>query len=118
MKKAFCEPGNIAFCPPISVATALCFGVGDSIGACEFVIPRSVENGGDVVYRNRDELEAAFSRGEQVLHPGDLKGAVTTVVVATLEKLSQDLKADGECVKASKILKTIAKRVMKSKAKK
>lgn len=118
MKKAFCEPGNVAFCPPISIATALCFGGRGSTGECEFVIPRSVENGGNVLFVNRDELERAFAQGEGVLHPGDLKGAVTTVVVAMLEKLSEDMKGDAECAKASKTLKTIAKRVMKSKMKK
>merc|ERR1711935_1055570 len=40
MKKAFCEPGNIKFCPPIVLSMAL--------GPPEVVIKRSSENGGDV----------------------------------------------------------------------
>merc|ERR1712157_535244 len=28
MKKAFCEPGNVSFCPPISLASAFTFDIG------------------------------------------------------------------------------------------
>merc|ERR1711935_465567 len=48
MKKAFCEPKNIDFCPPISIASAFAFGdEADSTG--EMIISRSPENGGDAV---------------------------------------------------------------------
>jgi hypothetical protein len=39
-----------------------------------FLITRSPENGGNIVYFTYEELEAAFVRSE--LHPGDLKDAV------------------------------------------
>ncbi len=117
LKKAFCEPGNILFCPPISVATALCFGhpVSSNDG---LIIHRSAENGGDVIFKTRDELEAAFVQGDQVLHPGDLKGAVIPIVVSTLEKLANEFKADGEIMKAGKTLKVLAKKLAKNKNKK
>jgi tyrosyl-tRNA synthetase len=114
MKKAFCEPGNVSFCPPISIASAFNFGlVEDSQG--ELKISRSPDNGGDVVFKNRAELEAAFAQGEQELHPGDLKGAVVPIMVATLEKLAAGIKSDGDIVKASKTLKALAKKLAKKK---
>lgn len=117
MKKAFCEPGNISFCPPISFASALCFefsGNNESL----FTVPRSTENGGDLTFTTRAELEAAFVQGELVLHPGDLKGAVIPLLVSTLDKLANGMKSDSDCVKASKTLKALAKKMTKVKNKK
>lgn len=117
MKKAFCEPGNISFCPPISLSTAFVFGLAD-ISQGEFKISRLPENGGDVVFKNRAEIEAAFAQGEQVLHPGDLKGAVIPIMVSTLDKLSEAVKTDSEALQASKALKALAKKLAKNKGKK
>jgi hypothetical protein len=56
MKRAFCEPKNVSFGPPIAVASALAFGctVEDSTG--ELRIQRSPENGGDLVFKSRGAL--------------------------------------------------------------
>lgn len=117
MKKAFCEPKNIEFCPPISVAAAFSFGLtADSVGTLE--ISRKEENGGNVSFTSRGELEAAFAQGEEVLHPGDLKGVVTSIMVSQLEKLAGAIKADGEASKASAALKALAKKQAKNKNKK
>ena len=113
MKKAFCEPGNISFCPPISLATVFSL---DREG--ELKISRPPENGGDVVFRSRADMESAFAQGETVLHPGDVKGAVIPIMVSTLEKLSSAIKADGEVLKASKALKALEKKLAKNKGKK
>ena len=114
MKKAFCEPGNVRFCPPISVATAFSFGLCETSEG-DLKILRSEESGGDIVFKNRADLEAAFVQGEHVLHPGDLKEAVISIMVGTLEKLSEVLKADSDATKACKTLKALAKKHAKKK---
>jgi hypothetical protein len=114
MKKAFCEPGNVKFCPPISVASAFSFGLTE-VSEGELKISRSEENGGEATFKNRADLEAAFVQGEHVLHPGDLKEAVIPIVVGTLEKLSAAIKADSDATKACKTLKALAKKLAKKK---
>jgi hypothetical protein len=114
MKKAFCEPGNISFCPPIAVATAFRFGLQESSEG-ELNVSRSEENGGDIVFKNRADLEASFAQGEHVLHPGDLKETVIPIMVGTLEKLSIAMRADGDIAKACKTLKALAKKLAKKK---
>jgi hypothetical protein len=113
MKKAFCEPKNIGFCPPISVASAFAFGLDPANSTGELKISRSPDNGGDVVFKNRSELEASFA--DESLHPGDLKTAATTLMVATLEKLASGIKANGDATKAAKTLKAAAKKLAKKK---
>lgn len=116
MKKAFCEPKNISFCPPISVASAFAFGLlpVDPVNSTgELTISRSPENGGNVVFKSRAELEASFA--DESLHPGDLKAAATTLMVSTLEKLAAGIKADGDSTKAAKTLKATAKKLAKKK---
>ncbi|KAG7366368.1 tyrosyl-tRNA synthetase [Nitzschia inconspicua] len=113
MKKAFCEPMNISFCPPINVASAFAFGLNPVDGTGELTISRSAENGGDVVFKTRSELEASFA--DESLHPGDLKAAASTLMVSTLEKLSAGIKADGDATKATKTLKAAAKKLAKKK---
>jgi tyrosyl-tRNA synthetase len=115
MKRAFCEPKNVSFCPPIAVSSALAFGcTEDSTG--ELSIQRSPENGGNLVFKNRGELEASFA--DESLHPGDLKGAASLLMVGILEKLSAGIKADGDSTKASKTLKALQKKLAKNKGKK
>mmetsp|Transcript_6319 Transcript_6319/g.14264 ORF Transcript_6319/g.14264 Transcript_6319/m.14264 type:complete len:109 (-) Transcript_6319:221-547(-) len=108
MKKAFCEPGNIAFCPPIVLACT--FGLPDPI-----LISRSAENGGDVTYTNRADLEKDFC--SQALHPGDLKAAASAKMVSVLETLSKAIQADKDILKASKALKAFTKKMAKNKKK-
>merc|ERR1712232_289641 len=103
MKKAFCEPGNIEFCPPIVLANA--FAAGD------IEIKRSEENGGDVVYKKQSDMEADFKSG--ALHPGDLKATASTIMVGVLDKIASAIKADKEATQASKSLKAFAKKMAK-----
>lgn len=110
--KAFCEPGNITYCPPIALAST--FALSASGG--EWVIQRTPENGGNVTYSSRDDIETDFSSG--ALHPGDLKNATSALMVKVLEKLSDAIKQNGEATKAAKTLKAFAKKVAKNKSKK
>ncbi len=106
MKKAFCEPGNITFCPPIVLANAFCPN-GD------LTIIRSPENGGDIVYKNQSEMEDDFRNGS--LHPGDLKASSTKIMVDVLDRIAAAIKGDKEVTKASKALKAFQKKMAKKK---
>jgi tyrosyl-tRNA synthetase len=112
MKKAFCEPGNVGFCPPIAVASVFCFDGGSS-GTDKLVVKRSSENGGDVAYKSKAEIEADFGSG--ALHPGDLKAAATATILSILEKLSTGIKTDGDATKAAKALKAFQKKAARKK---
>ncbi|CAJ1960042.1 unnamed protein product [Cylindrotheca closterium] len=109
MKKAFCEPKNIGFCPPISLASAFTFDFADSDG--KLTIKRAADNGGDIVFENKNDLEASFTN--ESLHPGDLKTATSNIMVAILDKISASIKGDSEATKASKVLKAMAKKLSK-----
>jgi tyrosyl-tRNA synthetase len=113
MKKAFCEPKNVGFCPPVSVASAFAFGLDPVHSIGELTISRSSENGGNIVFTRRSELEASFA--DESLHPGDLKAAASTLMVSTLEKLAGGIKADSEATKAAKTLKAMEKKLAKKK---
>lgn len=114
MKKAFCEPGNVEFCPPIAVVSALSFGLdGQSDGSV--LVKRSEENGGDITYTSRMDIENDFASGS--LHPGDLKASSTAAMVSTLEKLSSGINQDGDAQKASKTLKAYQKKAAKKSKK-
>ena len=106
MKKAFCEPGNVDFCPPIVLACMF--------GPAEIVINRSEENGGNVTYSTQGAMEEAFKSG--ALHPGDLKATASAIMLQTLEKLSAPFKVkNSEEFKASKALTQFAKKMAKKK---
>jgi tyrosyl-tRNA synthetase len=111
MKKAFCEPGNTDFCPPISLASTFAFDIGGSLG--QITVKRCDDNGGDITFACQDELVASFSDGS--LHPGDLKAASSTIIVEILDKISGALKADGDAAKAVKGLKALQKKLAKKK---
>lgn len=112
MKKAFCEPGNISFCPPISISAVFAFGPPTN-GVLS--IKRAEDNGGDKDYTSIAELEKDFEDGS--LHPGDLKAAITAIMVAVLEKLSRGVKEDKDAAKAKKDLQAFQKKVSKMKKK-
>jgi len=81
LKKAFCEPGNVAdngilsFCKYVIVPVAL--------KGQPFVINRPEEWGGKIEFTTYEALEEAFAK-EQV-HPGDLKNAVEKYLNQLLE---------------------------------
>lgn len=114
MKKAFCEPKNVAFCPPITLASTFTFGFSESSG--ELTIQRSPDNGGDIIFKNSHDLLASFAN--ETLHPGDLKASTSQIMVGILDKVSGGIKADPEATKASKALKAMAKKLAKRGGKK
>lgn len=71
LKKAFCEPGNITENGVLSFTKHVLFPLSSEEG---FVVPRSANYGGDITFKNYEELEEAFAKQE--IHPGDLKAAV------------------------------------------
>lgn len=105
MKKAFCEPGNTSFCPPISLACTFGLAEGKSL-----VVNRSEENGGNATYSCVEEITNAFADGS--LHPGDLKATSSVIMVQVLERLSAGLKNVTKSVKA---LKAMEKKMAKQK---
>lgn len=110
MKKAFCEPGNTDFCPPISM-------VGELLPfQKEFTIVRKPENGGDKAYSELTTLREDFASG--ALHPGDLKPALSKAVNALLEPVRAGFKDDAAVQTALKDLDNYAKAQTKAQKKK
>lgn len=105
MKKAFCMPENIDFCPPIVLASIF--------GQSEITVNRSEENGGDVTYKNANEIKNDFKNGS--LHPGDLKATATAIMITVLEKLSAAFKDEKDASQAVKTLKAFHKKISSKK---
>ena len=74
LKKAFCEPGNIADNGVLSFCKFVIFPV--ALKGEKFKIERPEAHGGNVEFDNFESLEAAF--GKEEIHPGDLKSSVET----------------------------------------
>lgn len=73
INKVFCEPGNIEKNPLIAFVRSVIFLIYD-----EFVIERHEAE--PLVFKNSEDLEKEFAKGEEAIHPKDLKGAVCTVI--------------------------------------
>ncbi|XP_054734904.1 tyrosine--tRNA ligase, cytoplasmic [Anastrepha obliqua] len=83
LKKAFCEPGNIADNGLLSFVKHVLFSLfkeGEG-----FSVNRPAEFGGDVTFHNYADLEKSFADNE--LHPGDLKGSVEKYINKLLEPI-------------------------------
>jgi tyrosyl-tRNA synthetase len=107
VKKAFCEPGNISFCPPLVwVDTLLSFNK-------EFCITRKPDNGGDKTYTSLQAATEDFVSG--ALHPGDLKPALSKTLNAFLEGIRKGLKEEDVPAKAVKELANFVKAAAKKK---
>merc|ERR1711868_160780 len=74
LKKAFCEPGNIADNGVLSFCKFVIFPV--ALKGEKFKVERPEAHGGNVEFDDFDSLEAAF--GKEEIHPGDLKSSVET----------------------------------------
>jgi tyrosyl-tRNA synthetase len=105
LKRAFCEPGNVDFCPPISLAEELVMAHG---GGAEFVVARADDNGGPQRFATAAALRDAFKSGE--LHPGDLKPSVRDGANAVLERVRAAVAADKSLKEAEKELAKVLKR--------
>lgn len=84
LKKAFCEPGNIADNGVLAFLKHVILPLNDY----EFKVSRKEEFGGDVVYTAYDDLEKDFQ--EQKLHPGDLKAAVEIYLNKLLDPIREN----------------------------
>merc|ERR1712098_143052 len=85
LKKAFCEPGNIADNGVLSFCKYVIFPV--ALKGQNFTINRAPDNGGDASFSNFEELEQAF--GKEEIHPGDLKASVEKYLNGLLEPIRQ-----------------------------
>ncbi|EDO32430.1 predicted protein [Nematostella vectensis] len=74
VKKAFCEEGNIDDNGVLAFAKFVLFPILELKNQKEFVIERSEENGGNLVFADYSTLEKTFA--EKDLHPLDLKNGV------------------------------------------
>ncbi|KAL7522295.1 hypothetical protein ACHAWX_006987 [Stephanocyclus meneghinianus] len=110
-KKAFCEPGNVDFCPPVQLL-AYFGGLGSGK---DVTIQRSPENGGDVTYTSKSDLQKDFESGS--LHPGDLKGVVSSVMLEVLTSIYEEIGKDDDAAKGAKALKAFEKKMAKQKKK-
>ncbi len=107
MKRAFCEPGNLAFCPPIALASFFALQHGPGVVA----ITRTAENGGDVTYHTADAIAADFASG--ALHPGDLKEFAGKTMSDVLQRIT-DVTKDKEVANSKKALQAFAKKQSKN----
>lgn len=88
LKRAFCEPGNIAENGVLSFTKHVVFPL-MKIGET-FKINRSAEHGGDIEFTNFEDLESAFAK--QDIHPGDLKMSVEAAINKLLEPIQNIFK--------------------------
>lgn len=85
LKKAFCEPGNIADNGVLSFAKYVIFPL-----CCEadgFIISRKEQYGGDQIFKDFSDLEESFKKEE--VHPGDLKAAVLNYLNRLLDPIRE-----------------------------
>lgn len=85
LKKAFCEPGNIAENGVLAFCKSVLFPLSKT---GEFKVERSEENGGNIDFLKYEDLEKSFANQE--LHPGDLKAAVEVYLNALLDPIRQE----------------------------
>eukprot|EP00450_Noctiluca_scintillans_P013971 CAMPEP_0194508754 /NCGR_PEP_ID=MMETSP0253-20130528/39094_1 /TAXON_ID=2966 /ORGANISM="Noctiluca scintillans" /LENGTH=734 /DNA_ID=CAMNT_0039351825 /DNA_START=17 /DNA_END=2221 /DNA_ORIENTATION=- len=109
LKKAFCEPQNISFCPPIALVSAL-------LHKKELAVTRKPDNGGDKNYADTDSLSSDYSSG--TLHPGDLKPAVSRLVNEILSATRPGFTEDDTVKKAAKEMEAHFKSLSKKSQKK
>ncbi|XP_014242844.1 tyrosine--tRNA ligase, cytoplasmic [Cimex lectularius] len=85
LKKAFCEPGNVADNGVLAFAKHVVFSVlkpGE-----KFLVERNEEHGGNLEFSNYEELESSFAA--EKLHPGDLKASIEFYINRLLHPIRQ-----------------------------
>ena len=118
LRKSFCLPQNLAFCPVLTyadvfvlgtahddvIATTTATGSNDDVIAATTVprgsltLHRKPENGGDVTYTSRTALHNAFMAN--LVHPADLKNAMGNVMLAVMNDVSNAMDVNiRDCVK-------------------
>ncbi|XP_033099188.1 tyrosine--tRNA ligase, cytoplasmic-like [Anneissia japonica] len=84
LKKAFCEPGNIAENGVLAFTKHVLFPLARGK---PFLIERKEEFGGNKLFSDYETLEKEFA--EELVHPGDLKQAVGREINKLLEPIRQ-----------------------------
>jgi len=118
VKKLYCMGGDVENCPCIDILEKL-----DAAGQArksnpnsEFLVIKGSEKSGhleDRCFQDAKSLRAEFAKGEDTLHPGDLKGAMGPVVRDLLAPIFK-CKDEG-FTKAHKELANAAKKSQKKK---
>lgn len=108
-KKAFCQPQNVAHCPPISWIGVLL----EVSKSKSFTITRKPDNGGDKTYDSPKGIWDDFESG--ALHPGDLKPAFGKMLNAVLQSSRDGLKSDDNLNNSAKALAAYLKSLSKKK---
>ncbi|KAK9711580.1 Tyrosine--tRNA ligase cytoplasmic [Basidiobolus ranarum] len=86
IKKAFCEEGNVTENGVLSFVKYVLLPISSLNGKeASFTILRPEKYGGNVVYKDYEELEKQFANKE--IHPGDLKKSVIEVLNSMLEPI-------------------------------
>ncbi|CDJ63720.1 tyrosyl-tRNA synthetase, putative [Eimeria necatrix] len=98
IKKAFCPPAQVHGNPCVAYVERLVFP--DK----EFRVERTLENGGDKVFKTAEEFKKSFAAGE--LHPADLKAALAREINRQLEPVRRHFQTDAN---AKKLLQEISK---------
>jgi len=109
VKKAFCEPGNVEFNPPVAWVQAMLPALPEK----QFVVKRKEENGGDLAYAEIATLTEDFA--SEALHPGDLKPSLGKALNSAMVDIRAGIKASGELKKAEKKLAAYIKSLQKKK---
>ncbi|XP_011859545.1 PREDICTED: tyrosine--tRNA ligase, cytoplasmic [Vollenhovia emeryi] len=92
LKKAFCEPGNIADNGVLAFSKHVIFPLFKDGEV--FNVLRTVEFGGDISFSNYEDLEAAFANQE--IHPGDLKNAVEVYINRLLDPIRKEFESNSK----------------------
>ncbi|CDJ39646.1 tyrosyl-tRNA synthetase, putative [Eimeria tenella] len=98
IKKAFCPPAQVHGNPCVAYVERLVFP--DK----EFHVQRTLENGGNIVFKTAEEFKRSFAAGE--LHPADLKAALAREINRQLEPVRRHFQTDEN---AKKLLQEISK---------
>ncbi|XP_024198459.1 tyrosine--tRNA ligase 1, cytoplasmic [Rosa chinensis] len=87
IKKAYCPPEKVEGNPCLEYVQYLIFP-----WFHEFTVECSEKNGGDITFKEFEELSAAYAKGE--VHPGDLKPSLAKALNRILEPVRSHFKND------------------------
>ncbi|CAD6184507.1 unnamed protein product [Caenorhabditis auriculariae] len=96
--RSFCEPGNLEGNVAMQLAKIVVF---PSLEGRELLIPRTADNGGDVVVKDYKSLEHEFTTGSNPafpLHPGDLKSAIVGAINEIFNEVRSDFSTKAKLV--------------------
>ena len=100
IKKAYCPPGEeidnpiLDYCKQVIFEAKYLIREKPLLENGEFLIEREKKYGGKLVFRSYQELEAAYKKGEDELHPEDLKKSVIRYVNELLKPVKNHFKND------------------------